>query len=305
MEFELLPHQRQVPYWVEWDGRAAAGAAGAAPAAAAATAEAAAGSVAGGGGRGPKAREAAAGTAAAAAAAELERFQFWLPAAGAPFHMAYYSCNGFSDSECAHMHIPGPPLAGGVPRCGPVAASKRPNPGPSPNCHITLVPRTSATSPWFAFLSTCPTPHPQHPGAPTHPTTADVLPNASERIDANYLWRDLLGVHSAFPMHVLIGGGDRDTVYNSTVAFAMACRRLSLPGSAPAPQPTFGLAKPKIDHWCMFSTCNARPKSSMFMPAAPSPAGDQVYCDDAWKAPALSEWAAIESRWEGENCVGR
>ena len=37
--------------------------------------------------------------------------------------------------------------------------------------------------------------------------SADVAPTAPERIDPTYLWRDLLQLHSAFPLHCLVGGG--------------------------------------------------------------------------------------------------
>ncbi|PRW44508.1 plasma membrane [Chlorella sorokiniana] len=43
----------------------------------------------------------------------------------------------------------------------------------------------------------------------------DVKPNAPERKDPTYLWRDLLQLHSAFPLHCLVGGGDQ--LYNDGV----------------------------------------------------------------------------------------
>lgn len=45
--------------------------------------------------------------------------------------------------------------------------------------------------------------------------SADVSPDAPERKDPCYLWKDLLNVHSAFPLHVLIGGGDQ--VYSDPI----------------------------------------------------------------------------------------
>lgn len=38
-------------------------------------------------------------------------------------------------------------------------------------------------------------------------TSAGCPADAPERADPQYLWRDLLRVHSAFHMHLLIGGG--------------------------------------------------------------------------------------------------
>jgi hypothetical protein len=35
------------------------------------------------------------------------------------------------------------------------------------------------------------------------------------RRDPTYLWRDLLQVHAAFPLHALVGGGDQ--VYSDAV----------------------------------------------------------------------------------------
>ncbi|KAL4858911.1 Obg-like ATPase 1 [Chlorella vulgaris] len=45
--------------------------------------------------------------------------------------------------------------------------------------------------------------------------SVDVAPSAPELQDPTYLWRDLLQVHSAFPMHCLVGGGDQ--LYNDAV----------------------------------------------------------------------------------------
>lgn len=45
--------------------------------------------------------------------------------------------------------------------------------------------------------------------------SSNVKPTAPERQDPTYLWRDLLSVHSAFPMHALVGGGDQ--LYNDLV----------------------------------------------------------------------------------------
>ncbi|KAI3436720.1 hypothetical protein D9Q98_006135 [Chlorella vulgaris] len=39
--------------------------------------------------------------------------------------------------------------------------------------------------------------------------------DAPERQDATYLWRDMLRLHSAFPLHCLVGGGDQ--LYNDAV----------------------------------------------------------------------------------------
>ncbi len=39
--------------------------------------------------------------------------------------------------------------------------------------------------------------------------SSDVEEEHWARADPNYLWRDLLGVHSAFPFHILVGGGDQ------------------------------------------------------------------------------------------------
>lgn len=39
--------------------------------------------------------------------------------------------------------------------------------------------------------------------------------SAPERADATYLWRDMLQLHSAFPLHCLVGGGDQ--LYNDPV----------------------------------------------------------------------------------------
>ncbi|KAI7842923.1 hypothetical protein COHA_003432 [Chlorella ohadii] len=43
----------------------------------------------------------------------------------------------------------------------------------------------------------------------------DVKRDAPERNDPTYLWRDLLQLHSAFPLHCLVGGGDQ--LYNDGV----------------------------------------------------------------------------------------
>ena len=43
----------------------------------------------------------------------------------------------------------------------------------------------------------------------------DIEDDAPARQDRTYLWRDLLKVHSAFPLHCLVGGGDQ--VYNDGV----------------------------------------------------------------------------------------
>jgi hypothetical protein len=48
-----------------------------------------------------------------------------------------------------------------------------------------------------------------------HSVIADTAADAPARQDPTYLWRDLLAVHSAFPMHCLVGGGDQ--VYNDGV----------------------------------------------------------------------------------------
>uniref|UniRef100_A0A1D2A293 PhoD-like phosphatase domain-containing protein n=2 Tax=Auxenochlorella protothecoides TaxID=3075 RepID=A0A1D2A293_AUXPR len=45
--------------------------------------------------------------------------------------------------------------------------------------------------------------------------SSDVPEDAPERQDATYLWRDLLQLHDAYPMHCLFGGGDQ--VYNDLV----------------------------------------------------------------------------------------
>lgn len=37
----------------------------------------------------------------------------------------------------------------------------------------------------------------------------DVPHDAPERSDPTYLWRDMLQLHSAFPLHCLVGGGER------------------------------------------------------------------------------------------------
>lgn len=44
---------------------------------------------------------------------------------------------------------------------------------------------------------------------------AGVESDSPYRQDPTYLWRDLLAVHSAFPMHVLIGGGDQVWLYRA------------------------------------------------------------------------------------------
>jgi PhoD related phosphatase len=44
---------------------------------------------------------------------------------------------------------------------------------------------------------------------------ADVAPDSYVHQDPTYLWRDLMAVHSAFPMHCLVGGGDQ--LYNDDV----------------------------------------------------------------------------------------
>lgn len=43
---------------------------------------------------------------------------------------------------------------------------------------------------------------------PPFPAPQDVPEDAPERQDATYLWRDLLQLHDAYPMHCLFGGGE-------------------------------------------------------------------------------------------------
>lgn len=43
---------------------------------------------------------------------------------------------------------------------------------------------------------------------PPFPASQDVPEDAPERQDATYLWRDLLQLHDAYPMHCLFGGGE-------------------------------------------------------------------------------------------------
>jgi hypothetical protein len=41
------------------------------------------------------------------------------------------------------------------------------------------------------------------------------------RKDPTYLWRDVLQIHSTFPMHVMVGGGDQvysDSVFEESAA---------------------------------------------------------------------------------------
>lgn len=45
--------------------------------------------------------------------------------------------------------------------------------------------------------------------------SADVKPDALERQDVTYLWRDMLALHGAYPLHVVFGGGDQ--VYSDRV----------------------------------------------------------------------------------------
>jgi hypothetical protein len=37
--------------------------------------------------------------------------------------------------------------------------------------------------------------------------SADVAETAPERDDPTYLWRDVLQLHAAFPLHCMVGGG--------------------------------------------------------------------------------------------------
>ena len=45
--------------------------------------------------------------------------------------------------------------------------------------------------------------------------SADVAEDAPERLDATYLWRDVLQLHDGYPLHLIYGGGDQ--VYNDLV----------------------------------------------------------------------------------------
>jgi hypothetical protein len=98
-----------------------------------------------------------------------EPFTFWLPAAGQAFHAAYYSCNGFTEGGRANPAL---------------------NVLPRHDDYMELGMSTLICLCWLANWG------------------ADVKPDAAERADPDYLWRDLLQVHSAFPMHALIGGGE-------------------------------------------------------------------------------------------------
>lgn len=58
--------------------------------------------------------------------------------------------------------------------------------------------------------------HPMHWGYTScNGMSSDVPDDSYVRRDPTFLWRDLLGVHSAFPFHCLVGGGDQ--VYNDEV----------------------------------------------------------------------------------------
>lgn len=44
---------------------------------------------------------------------------------------------------------------------------------------------------------------------------ADVPDDSYVRMDPTFLWRDMLNLHKAFPLHCLVGGGDQ--LYNDGV----------------------------------------------------------------------------------------
>lgn len=102
---------------------------------------------------------------------------FWLPAAGAPFHWAYTSCNGISG--------------------GATCDRKR--------FHTFLL---SNGCKHFVQMILCQRRH-------LCASCADVPEDHYTRKNPTYLWRDMLQVHSAFPIHALVGGGDQ--VYSDPV----------------------------------------------------------------------------------------
>ncbi|PSC71461.1 DNA repair REV1 [Micractinium conductrix] len=61
--------------------------------------------------------------------------------------------------------------------------------------------------------------------------SGDVGLDKPERADPCYLWRDLLSLHSAFPMHCLVGGGDQ--LYNDMVFLPGGAASLKVWGDQP------------------------------------------------------------------------
>jgi hypothetical protein len=93
--------------------------------------------------------------------------------------------------------------------------------------------------------------------------SVDVAPSAPELQDPTYLWRDLLQVHSAFPMHCLVGGG-------ANSCFGQGCTCSLCTTQSPM------LCTLMLDH----TECTA------------VPAGDQLYNDAVWQCPTLKAWGA-------------
>lgn len=55
------------------------------------------------------------------------------------------------------------------------------------------------------------------------PARADVAEDHYARAEPTYLWRDMLQLHAAFPLHALVGGGDQvysDAVWRESAALA-------------------------------------------------------------------------------------
>lgn len=124
--------------------------------------------------------------------------------------------------------------------------------------------------------------------------SVDVAPSAPELQDPTYLWRDLLQVHSAFPMHCLVGGGadscrsqgcGRGPRTQGNVAFANGHYSLDWPcSSLPLLHGTCSLCFTWSPMLCTLmldqTECTA------------VPAGDQLYNDAVWQCPTLKAWGA-------------
>ena len=100
---------------------------------------------------------------------------FWLPALQQPMHWGFQRCGDVSEDAAAAV-------AHGI-----------------------------ASLPLPAALlqgDRCvPSPHPPTPPRSCNGFSASIPADAPEREDPTYLWRDLLQLHSAFPLHCLVGGG--------------------------------------------------------------------------------------------------
>ena len=137
----------------------------------------------------------------------------------------------------------------------------------------------------------------------------DVAKDAPELSDPTYLWRDLLQLHSAFPLHCLVGGGawaGGRAGGCATCGWAARGGQLAELGVAriasghplpPVLRCAAGSAPSALRvRIALYLLCAAR--RSCNAPHAlyclHCTAGDQLYNDGVWQTRSLKEWGAGE-----------